>query len=743
MSSTILTNWTIYYSTDASAGAGYKQIKWNNPSNPPETHTNTVNELYSALMDLFSIDSQNDANDTIPMRAVTPSVYEIGSFDAGDLEPWFIDPESIKHLTDGSLNTVNWTRDLPGNGTGAIGIIMVQCSNSGFNLTSSDIGDTCTHDDSDSGIILHVDTTNYQVWIRPDDNTLANDFNSVTGNIEADTSSNTATTTTAGVSGERVWANIYSIGSIYNDTQLYVAQNHVTFTPWWNSGHFDRLFLTNDDYVSGLIDSGLLTVYAREYTKLYDYFQANVSSGGRNPIPLATSSDTNNTTGYRLLNGSSGVSDFDVGNYIYAPAAGGWSAATKKGIITAVSGTTADPDITYSPIGDLTAFTASDTVKEYDPDIEADGDGSCTADTIADAEIANLTTNPTFTFSADNTKDLNDGLGASPYNVVIDCKGNTLSDFYEYTKYITRRGYTTTVNGKEGQQYLGTGEIYLYLQSDGGFTEGDKITGGTSTATGYIVANHVYNPYYLTVRDVRGTFQDGETVTDETSGTATTSASGAVETITLSKTAPFGTFAGGNFFGTRGVWISNMHANDANNYQLVDSENIAHTPPASISIIVNGLESGDRVTVFRTTGDNEIIDKTYITSHTTENVTGNTTWEASASIPGDTPSAGYIRIVDDSLDTEERIEYTSYTGAIFTLASNHKGGYSSSDTAYVGYIDSESSDTNISQSITYDQDRYVLTRVRVYGIVPFKVKGQIISTGYTSTATRTTDPNVE
>ena len=79
MSSTLLTNWTVYYADDAAAGAGMKQIKWTG-----STGTTTVNALYTALMDLFDNSSQNDYFDSIPIKAITPTLYEIGSFDAGD-----------------------------------------------------------------------------------------------------------------------------------------------------------------------------------------------------------------------------------------------------------------------------------------------------------------------------------------------------------------------------------------------------------------------------------------------------------------------------------------------------------------------------------------------------------------------------------------------------------------------------------------------------------------------------------
>lgn len=63
------------------------------------------------------------------------------------------------------------------------------------------------------------------------------------------------------------------------------------------------------------------------------------------------------------------------------------------------------------------------------------------------------------------------------------------------------------------------------------------------------------------------------------------------------KVAPFGSFAGGTFFGARGVWIEDMDANDAKAFQLIDASGTTQTPPNTIPIKVTGLVSGDRVLV--------------------------------------------------------------------------------------------------------------------------------------------------
>lgn len=53
---------------------------------------------------------------------------------------------------------------------------------------------------------------------------------------------------------------------------------------------------------------------------------------------------------------------------------------------------------------------------------------------------------------------LNNGAGARPYDVVIDCSQHTMTQVYEALKYITRYGSLTTINGDAGQEYRSASE---------------------------------------------------------------------------------------------------------------------------------------------------------------------------------------------------------------------------------------------------------------------------------------------
>lgn len=477
MSSTILSgDFTVYYLSETRQ----KRIVWSG-----STGTYSVLALYIALQDLFDESAQMD--DGIPIYATTPTEYQIGLIDLDDTQdPWYIDETTIQHLYGGGLVSKDWTR-IQDSRTG-----LVKVKRTGTNILSTDVGNTITHTDGDSGTLLAV--VGEYLCIRPADNTSANNWDSTTGgNITCNTHIDVQAE--AAVTGGTTWANIYTIGTIYSSTSIYLIQAGTKITAWWSTGHID--ILTRISIQGSLIDSGVVTIFAREYGYLYDHYQSTLTTGGRSPVPLATSADLNNVTAIGTI-------------------------ATLTGI--------------------------------------------------------------TFTFGAD-TKDLSNGNGLRPYDVVIDCGGNTIKNFYEYTKYVTRRTSTTSLNGMNGEQYTGVGTLRLsYDGRTGAFTEGLAVS--TATGTAVITADHYNgdNTGILTLHTVRGTFTDDQAITDSSTGAAVVN--GTPETLIEVKVAPFGTFAGGKFYGARGVYVYNMAGADANNYQLTDSTNTIQSPPSTVSTTV-------------------------------------------------------------------------------------------------------------------------------------------------------------
>lgn len=689
----------------------------------------SMNELYSWLMD--EVDESTTIDDPVPMTAQTPTAYTLTN-------GWYIDQyesSSFEYLNGGSLQTSGWDAD-----TSNSGIRLLTFASGGYtNAVSGDIGREVGYSGgspTDTGTLLDFNNTTRQWLVRVDDtgDTFANTSTAI--DLDDGTGTGAGTLSTASTTGNNVWANPYTIGTLVDNTQIYVIQDDAKITPWWSTGHIDILLKVQE--AGSLIDFGYATIFARHYTILYDHFLADLSSGARTPIPLAIFDDSNNESGYREMSLTDASAAFTVGEVIEDD-----DNADIQGIVTSNTGTAPNITLQYYLIGypqtDFSGATGTFT---------GQSSGS-TATAVAPSDVGPAALSPaiTFTFGA-TSQDLNNGSGSRPYDVIIDLQStHTLEDLYEYIKYVTRRGSTTSLNGHDGEQYYAVGDIrLLYDGQTGDFTEGLTVTGGTSGATGVIVADHDDGTSgALVLRDVAGTFEDNETITDTSTGSATVDLAAGLDEIAPVKQSPFGTFAGGQFFGARGVWITNYLAADANDFELIDSTNTDQSPPVTVALTVNNTQNGDRVAIFKSTGaGSETIDKSQFTSHATNNTSGSNTFEIQETIPNDTPSAGTLRVpirdANNKITGETRYSYTSWSGSIFSgVSPTLNTTYDGNDTAYVPYIDEQASGTTVSQSITYVTDRNILTRVRITGILPFKVTGQITSSGYTTTVIRTSD----
>lgn len=73
------------------------------------------------------------------------------------------------------------------------------------------------------------------------------------------------------------------------------------------------------------------------------------------------------------------------------------------------------------------------------------------------------------------------------------------------------------------------------------------------------------------------------------------------------KTAPYGTFAGGVFFGARGIWLENVASGDALNYVLTDNTGVTHQASAPpVAITVTNIIAGSRIQVYDQTNSTEL-----------------------------------------------------------------------------------------------------------------------------------------
>jgi hypothetical protein len=680
MSDTILSNrWVVYYEADN------RQKRIERDTSVTPTVTDTVNGLYSALQDLF--DELTQLDDGTPMSAQTPTEYTIGIIDTGDDDPWFIDNTSVEYLTGGAIQTASWLR-AEGTNTGIQTFDYTVGGGTDFaqsdkGLTISSAANGC------SGTLLHfiTDGSNGTVWVRPDTSAAANTWDNtpaVTDMVAASGTGTGLTQDSAAISGEDLWANINTIGTVASNTHVYIEQNGALLTAseattdWWADGQIDILIKVKEAGTE--IDEGVIGVFARQLTKTYSYFSSDLTNGGRTAIPLGTGTDLNNGEGVRQMVLTTGATAEPlVGDVISDDT----SPTEIQGVITSVSGTNPNVTLQYYLIGDpLTDFTTGANAFTASPsgftstNVASQTDvnsGIIAGLSIAHNDVGSLPNQP-FDVDEDETNET--------YSIEIDVSGETLTDAYQWTQWLTRRGGTTTGNtdGQEGQFYLGIDTVLVYSGSvTGTVTTGEPVSQETSGATGIIVGHDTTNKI-ITLRSSRGTWATNattETLTETTNG-GTIEIDVSATAVAPNTAAPYGTFAGGKWFLARGVVLSNVLAADAQNFQTTTDDGTTVVPPNKQALTIANTRALDHIAVFELTAPSGIIDKgQYVSAvgtigDTTLGVTTGTKTAITADTPGKT-TGGVMRIVDDSTDIEYRLRYASWTGTTFTLANNDSG----------------------------------------------------------------------
>ena len=686
----------------------------------------TTNQLYSAVAD--AADEFVAMGFRNPMLPVTPNAYTMEN-------QYFIPRSSTQYLKEGAI-TADWS--LTGTVTGD-GVVKVGYSG-GTNFASADIGQQVTQTGTGhTGTLLDFDrdqdgTT--VAWIRPDDP--ATDTFSGTGAL---TSEGTGATTSsiAGVNGEHVFSAIQAIGSVPTATEVYLIQDRQKVQGWGQSDTF-QWWETDADASLGIIsiliqvkDSGTLIadgdveVFARRYTALYDNFRLNVAGGGFSALPLASSPDINNTTGYRSLDVTGATASvWTVGDGIFSTTGGGstWADAASKGVITnVVNPTTTTPTIEYYLVGDLTDFSNADVLQEYDFSAAANGTG----DGSVNGAPTNTSGGPadgsageggTVTITLDHTDVDHDGNGTpEPYSITVDCQGDVpIAKVYERIKYVTRRGqdnsFWVTTCTIPGETYRGLDTFVEFDGAVGTMTDGEDVTGQngyTARLIGYSTSNAWASAAdYITLSDSQTSLDsvvDNDTIEGVTSGNtveARTVAGGGtygIITFTSPKASPFGTFTGSQIFGARGVAFINPDSADVQAYILTDDIGTLNTPPNTVSFTVSNTAALDRILVARDTGVSGIIEKDQFGGLAGGEVAGDGTLTVTGTIDPEVPQVGFVRVVDTdpalsrmgNTDTqqEHKYEYSSRStgaGGAFTLTvvTNATGGADTGTTGTPG-----------------------------------------------------------
>lgn len=710
---------------------------------PPSIYT--VNELYSYLQDTF--DEPGFMQYTVPMTAQTPTQYTL-------VNGWFMDDESMKALYGGSIQTSGWTK------SGAAGITQLRWQNSPTTAPDSgDIGETWTGGSSGAtGIVLAIDLTRQVAWVR---NTSAAQFQSneeVTGPA---TDPQFQTETISGFqTGETIWSNLFSVGSLQANSEIYVGQEddymggrayHTATTyarriekidEWWDSdvdftaspnllgglGHFDILVKTTE--AGATIDGGRLAVFSRQFSKVYSHFEL-VGGVGNFVVPFAsTGADLNSQSGpYEANFNNRAGATFEAGD-ILENDTGTNPVGRLRAVATSVTdGASATGSFQYYLIGEnqpltttnrtLDQFANLDNVKVRGDTTTFDINGAPSQVTNGPAQAQGITV----TF-ADAQVDVDENGTPEEYACTINCNNVALASVYRRVMFLTSRGNQdgTTPDTQDtllpsaatpdepSEFYRNVGDVVFNY--DGGIgtqiTEGDYVENSGATASGVVVSVTAGATGVCVLTQVKGTFADNDQVARPTEHATNRivvdeTAAGAARALTDNTGAPFGTFAGGRWFLSRGVVLSNVPTADANNWETVDLAGTRRAPPTVRTITFGGLQSTWRAALLEVTASGgRVIQKNQNGVGAAGAALDATSIPVDTTIALDVPTSGWIRVVDTSEATvdgaEYRYEYSSWAGTTVTLRTVSPGD----DVCDAGGSATVLADTNVGLSFGTD-----------------------------------------
>ena len=323
----------------------------------------------------------------------------------------------------------------------------------------------------------------------------------------------------------------------------------------------------------------------------------------------------------------------------------------------------------------------------------------------------------------------------------------TINNLYEFTKWLTRQGSTSTLYGLDQAltPFRGiTHEIDIDTPT-GTFVEPEEVSWGTGATAGVgqlLAIDSVTAGTKMWIQLLSGVAPtDGLTITGVSTATAD------VNVTVLSRLPvplPFlGASTGSAIIGGYGIGIDPTDLTAAD--LLTDLGGNTRQPPNNVTFTVSGLEIGDRILVTRNDGGD--IDKNQYLLSGTLSGAAVASVVASTGIESDTPQVGVVRVVNDS-GFDVFLPYSSWTGSTFTLTSTYDfSGADENDSAttgnnvYVGYIDRVATGASESFTVVYNTNRSLFIRVRdgAEPIRTFQTTGTLGISGGTATAIRTSD----
>jgi hypothetical protein len=356
------------------------------------------------------------------------------------------------------------------------------------------------------------------------------------------------------------------------------------------------------------------------------------------------------------------------------------------------------------------------------------------------ADITNVT-------SGYNNIDVDNNGADEFYYSEWDRGANSINTFYEYMKWITRNGYTTSLYGIPGEKFRGiTHEIAVTTPRSSTIAEGVTATwtGGSGQVLARDSAATATKVWIQLLTGVAPTA--GQTIT--VGGGSVTAAAGNPSTERGVSTPMCGASTGSSLVGAYGFSLE--YVDLAVNDKLQALDTVTRQPPNNVTFTVNGVQSGWRVLVGPENGSGGLLESQL---SNTAALTGAavTAVQVDEAIPANTPSSGTIRIKRaNGVFTRHSYSAVNTGTRTFTITSHN---FSTNNAAigadiYISYIDDAAAGSSISFNTIQSggtQTLYVAARFGGTGpdytdsIKPAATTGSLGSTGGSATISSVSD----
>lgn len=355
------------------------------------------------------------------------------------------------------------------------------------------------------------------------------------------------------------------------------------------------------------------------------------------------------------------------------------------------------------------------------------------------ADITNVTTGY-------NAIDVNNDSVNEYYYSEWNRGANSINTFYEYMKWLTRAGNTTTIYGIPGEKFRGITHEVVVNTPTGTFSPPELLswTGGTGQILAIDSTTAATKVWVQLLTGVAPTH--GQVLTGASTATVTVNTTVTGRAVS---TPMCGASTGSSLVGAYGFALE--YADLAVNDKITALDAVTRQPPNNVTFTVSGVLSGWRVLVGPENGSGGLLES-QLSNTSLLSGAAVTTVTVDEAIPANTPATGTIRIKRaNGAWTRHPYSARSGTGpSTFTITSHN---FSTNNAAigadiYISYIDDTASGSSISFNTIQSggaQTLYVSARFGGTGpnytdsIKPAATTGSLGSTGGSATISSVSD----